>query len=103
MAKNEKPGTKYVIKRFNVLYLMTAAYGSLLILFTVLAISKDITSAEAWNMLEAPLMALIGGTLAISKDLIGGDETASSTENPNNLNNTPNHSKKYGETREKDE
>ena len=103
MTKQKKPGIKYVIKRFNVLYLMTAAYGSLLILFTVLALSKGISSAEAWNMLEAPLMALIGGTLAISKDLIGGDETTSAVENPNNFNNPPNNSKKHGETGEKDE
>ena len=62
-----------VVKRFNVLYLMTMAYAVLVVLFAVLACSGNTTIAETWDALEAPLMALIGGTLAISKDLIAGD------------------------------
>ena len=73
-----------VVKRFNVLYLMTAAYLVLLILFMAMAFTKDLTALDAWNMLEAPLMALIGGTLAISKDLISGDD---SHENMGDLKN----------------
>ena len=47
-------------------------------------VSKNITAKDAWNMLEAPLMALIGGTLAISKDLIAGDDKPKSGEDAEN-------------------
>lgn len=65
---------KQVVMRWNVLYLMSLGYGILAILFGIIAATKDMTAVDAWNMLEAPLMALIGGTLAISKDLITGDD-----------------------------
>ncbi len=82
---------KRVVKRFNVLYLLTMAYVVLLILFCVLACKNS--AIEAWDLLEAPFMALIGGTLAISKDLISGDALLSE-EDPQNLQNKPSNSGK---------
>ncbi len=80
---NCRRGGRGVIMRWNVLYLMSAAYVVLLVMFAAMAFTKDLTAVDAWNMLEAPLMALIGGTLAISKDLIAGDDSPS--EDTNNL------------------
>ena len=81
---------KRVIMRWNVLYLMSLGYGILAIMFGIIAATKDMTAVDAWNMLEAPLMALIGGTLAISKDLITGDDNPSNPspdEDTDNLKN----------------
>ena len=71
----KNPRKKRVVIRFNVLTLMSIAYGIVLTIFIFL-VSKDnnIDATKAWNILEAPLMALIGGTLAISKDLINDDD-----------------------------
>ena len=70
-----------MIIRVNVITLMCVAYGTLLFLFTALIVTSDkIVAADAWNILEAPLMALIGGTLAISKDLISGDTSSDPKE-----------------------
>ena len=65
------PNRKKVIIRTNIIYLLTLAYSTVGLLFIVLVYKENPMSAkEAWNILEAPLMALIGGTLAISKDLL---------------------------------
>lgn len=77
-----------VVMRWNVLYLMSAAYFILLVLFITIAFTKEMTAVDARNMLEAPLMALIGGTLAISKDLITGDDQ-SSDKNTDDFKNPP--------------
>ncbi len=87
-----------VVRRYNVLYLMTMAYVVIVLLFAVLACSAKITVAEAWDALEAPLMALIGGTLAISKDLISSDSL--DRDNPDNFKNEktePNNQNRAGE------
>lgn len=62
---------------------MSIAYGLLGILFLAFISIGDCTANDAYNNLEAPFMALIGGTLAISKDLISDDD------NPNNTLPTP--------------
>ena len=54
--------------RWNVLLLYMVAYASLLAIFGVLALMSGVP--DAWDVIKEPLMALIGGTLAISKDLI---------------------------------
>ncbi|MCY4305538.1 MAG: hypothetical protein OXC62_12310 [Aestuariivita sp.] len=90
-----------VVRRFNVLYLMTVAYVVLVILFSVLALSDQLTASQAWDALEAPLMALIGGTLAISKDLISSDKLGG--DNPDNFENKKSESgneKRAGEKQE---
>ena len=47
-------------------------YFSILFVFITLAFSK--TTQEAYDLVENPLMAMIGGTLAIAKDLINVDD-----------------------------
>ena len=59
--------------RWNVLFLMGAAYLVLTIFFVTICAHDEMTAVDAWDILQAPLMALIGGTLAISKDLIADD------------------------------
>ena len=65
------PNRGKVIIRTNIIYLLTLAYFTVGLLFIVLVFKENaMTAKDAWNILEAPLMALIGGTLAISKDLL---------------------------------
>ena len=78
-AKSKK-AKKGVVLRTNVLYLMTVAYIIVLVIFV--AIMENMGAKEAWNVLEGPLTALIGGTLAISKDLIEDDGDGEEDEAP---------------------
>ena len=55
--------------RINVLVLLALAYGSLIALFVIM-VSKGTTPKEAYDMIGVPFVALIGGTLAVAKDLI---------------------------------
>ena len=66
--------------RTNVLLLVGGGYFALLFMFTVMAIWGEMKIDEAYEVVKGPLMALIGGSLAISKDLIPLSDT-SSTEN----------------------
>ena len=61
--------------RKNVLWLMILAYAAVLIIFGGL-IWKGATSSDAYDVIKEPLMALIGGTLALAKDLVpfGNDD-----------------------------
>ena len=62
--------------RANVLILVGAGYATLLIMFCVMAYG-EMTAESAYEVVKGPLMALIGGSLAISKDLIPlGDGSA---------------------------
>ena len=53
--------------RKNILTLVGAGYAAVLIIFCVLAGSDP---TKAFDAIEGPLMALIGGTLAVAKDLV---------------------------------
>lgn len=55
--------------RKNVLLLMSLAYGVLFAIFIVL-VCCGTESKEAYNIVSGPFVALIGGTLALAKDLI---------------------------------
>lgn len=62
--------------RANVQILVGAGYATLLIIFCVMAYG-EMTAESAYEVVKGPLMALIGGSLAISKDLIPlGDRPA---------------------------
>lgn len=53
---------------------MLSGYATLLILFgAVTASGSELTAKDAYDMLEGPLLALIGGSLAIAKDLTDDD------------------------------
>ncbi len=55
--------------RTNVLILMGAGYVVVLAMFLLL-VWQSADMAKAYDVIQGPLMALIGGSLAISKDLI---------------------------------
>lgn len=70
----------YIPWRKNVLFLVSAGYVTLLIIFGAMMWPGGVEAAVAYEVVKSPLMALIGGSLAISKDLIplGTDPTADS-------------------------
>lgn len=74
--------------RKNVLTLVLAGYATVLFMFYWMVQGGGLTAEEAYNIVEAPLMAIVGGSLAISKDLIPfgvstGDRDDEESENPN--------------------
>lgn len=73
---NKQAGQKKSKFQFrpNVLILMLAAYGTLLLMFGILVFKANIPPDTAWDILKAPLMALIGGSIAIAKDLIQDED-----------------------------
>ena len=66
---DEETQTKNIIPlRKNVLALMGIAYSILFLIFAVVAIFD--TPSSAYGIIGGPFVALIGGTLAIAKDLV---------------------------------
>jgi len=61
--------------RFNVLALVAMGYFALLVIFVSMAWG-EMTATEAYDVVKSPFMALIGGSLAISKDLVDDGSTA---------------------------
>lgn len=73
MLRKKKEQQKVQVPvRKNVLFLVSLGYFSILVIFLTLAYKMDRGNAiiEAFDIVEGPLLALIGGSLAISKDLI---------------------------------
>ena len=56
--------------RKNVLSLVIAGYVTLLLIFGAMVWKGGMNADDAYEVVKGPLMALIGGSLAISKDLI---------------------------------
>jgi len=56
--------------RVNVLALLLIAYGSIIGLFAIL-VGAGVDPKTAYDLIGIPFVALIGGTLAVAKDLIG--------------------------------
>ncbi len=69
----DQPQTKkrgfIVPLRINVLLLLALAYGSLFGIFLVL-VWNDVAATDAYDRISVPFVALVGGTLAVAKDLI---------------------------------
>lgn len=63
--------------RWNVLLLVGCGYIATLVVFVLLVIAGQMTGAEAYRIVQGPLMALIGGSLAVAKDLLQIDSSAS--------------------------
>ena len=59
--------------RGNVLALVGMGYMLMLIVFVALLFEEGMTVSQAYDIVNGPVMALIGGSLAIAKDLIDGD------------------------------
>ena len=71
MAEQEpQSGKKSIQWRKNVLLLLGIAYGSMLAIFGAIAIWSPLTTKEAFDVISVPFTALIGGTLAVVKDLL---------------------------------
>ena len=72
--------------RINVLLLVGAGYVTLIAIFAFMALPGGMTADKAYEVVKGPLMALIGGSLAISKDLIPFNDGQSNGQNvgPNN-------------------
>lgn len=63
--------------RWNVLVLVGAGYASLLLIYAG-QLLVGVSAADALVAIKEPLMVLIGGAIAISKDLVPlGSETES--------------------------
>lgn len=74
--------------RKNVLILVCSGYFTLLVIFFMMVLMGDIEPGQAYDVVKSPLMALIGGSLAISKDLIPLSDGKSV-----DFNNNPDHKK----------
>ena len=72
--------------RTNVLVLVGAGYITLLVMFIFMVLGVEgMDASHAYEVVKGPLMALIGGSLAISKDLIphtipGDERTENGTD-----------------------
>ncbi len=55
--------------RINVLTLLLVTYGAIVGLFMAMIVNGA-EPKEAWDMVSVPFVALVGGTLAVAKDLI---------------------------------
>ena len=55
--------------RKNVLTLLLIAYSSIILIFIVLVFS-GMEPPDAYDKINVPFMALVGGTLTITKDLL---------------------------------
>ena len=70
--------------RKNVLVLVGMGYAMVLIVFVFLVWKGGKEAADAYKFVEAALMALVGGSLALSKDLV--DDVISGTSDENSEN-----------------
>lgn len=59
-----------ILWRKNVLTLMLVAYLSIFLIFVVMVLC-GVDAKDAYDKISVPFVALIGGTLAITKDLLG--------------------------------
>ena len=83
---------KKVAIKTNVLTLMITAYIAVFLMFALMVWgTENLDATVAWDMLESPLMALLGGTLAISKDLIRDDDDPLPGKNKEAQGNQPEH------------
>lgn len=78
MGENEPSETSVTPVRINVLLLVGAGYATLAAFFVILA-WNGANLEEACDVTKGPLMALIGGSLAISKDLIPTSDDSPAT------------------------
>lgn len=86
------PNRKKVIIRTNVLSLMLMAYLTIFTLIVTLVLVFNTNAFEDpmgdfLNLLGNALIALIGGTLAISKDLVNDDDKQQEGESGNSQEN----------------
>ena len=66
--------------RVNVLILMAMGYATVLLVFGGMAWSSTLTAEQAYDAVQAPLMALVGGSIAMAKDLLQLDKVGKKEE-----------------------
>jgi len=59
--------------RKNVLTLVGMGYGAVLVIFIALVFAVGKDTMSAFDIIAPPLMALVGGSIAISKDVVNLD------------------------------
>ena len=64
----------------NVLLLVGSGYVTMVIMFIAMTWKGGMTAEDAYEVVKGPLMALIGGSLAIAKDLLSLDQSESTRE-----------------------
>ena len=68
--------------RWNVLLLVGGGYVATILVFVLLVVGRQMAGDDAYQIVQGPLMTLIGGSLAVAKDLLQLD----SSESEQNLN-----------------
>lgn len=63
-----------ILWRKNVLTLVGMGYAATGFVFFMLVYKGGMTVDDAYDIVNAPLMALIGGSLALAKDLVRADD-----------------------------
>ena len=76
--------------RRNVLALVGMGYALTLVIFVMLVLEGNMEVAGAFEVVTGPLMALVGGSLAIAKDLIGADDEDARSANGESLDDDGN-------------
>lgn len=66
--------------RKNVLALVGAGYLIIFFVFLMLLFKGGMKVDEAYSIVNGPIMALIGGSLAIAKDLINADDESAASD-----------------------
>ena len=77
--------------RRNVLTLVISGYAILFFIFVAMMWPGEMKPDVAYEVVKGPLMALIGGSLAIAKDLINVDDDLA--QNEISKNRADNHNK----------
>jgi hypothetical protein len=72
--------------RLNVLLLVGSGYITLVFMFIAMSWKGGMTAEDAYEVVKGPLMALIGGSLAIAKDLLSLDQSESSGDHASDKN-----------------
>ena len=72
--------------RLNVLLLVGSGYFTMVIMFIAMTWKGGMTAGDAYEVVKGPLMALIGGSLAIAKDLLSLDQSESTGDDASNSN-----------------
>ena len=66
--------------RRNVLTLVISGYAVLFLIFVAMMWPGEMKADDAYEVVKGPIMALIGGSLAIAKDLINVDDDLAQQE-----------------------
>ena len=71
--------------RRNVLILVSYGYIATLLAFVVMVFYGGMTPDNAYDLIQGPLMTLIGGSLAIAKDLLNSEDESVGSPPPDRV------------------